>query len=104
MTAYTVEASARAHLEDIYVYTLATWGHDQARSYILDFTETFEAIAAGRVRGRRIDLSPDIRGFVCRHRIHYVYWRIRSDEAVGIVAVLHVRMQQSDRLTEVWPD
>jgi len=28
-------------------------------------------------------------GFCGRHKHHYVYWRILSDGAVGIVTVLH---------------
>lgn len=99
-----LEASAKAHLEDIYVYTLATWGSDQADAYLSELTETFQDISDGRVRGRAVDLSSRIRGFVCRCRSHYIYWRVRGDGRIGIVAVLHARMQQSERLQRAWPD
>lgn len=33
-------------------------------------------------------------GFYCRYERHYVYWRVLSDGAFGIVTLLHERMHQ----------
>lgn len=51
---YRLSASANQQLDDIYCYTLATWGEAQAERYIHELFACFEGIANGDVQGRLI--------------------------------------------------
>ena len=37
---------------------------------------------------------------MCRYEHHFIYWRVLTDGAVGIVTILHERMHQIDRLKD----
>jgi len=62
------------------------------------------------VRGRRrrcvevFDQQPGLRfhgaAIVCRYEKHLIHWKVLEDGAVGIVTVLHERMQQIERFSD----
>ena len=101
---YRVQVGAGRRLDDIYVYSRETWGEDQAQSYIRGLFARFEDIAQRRFPWRAIPAEFGVAGFYCRYEHHYIYWRVLSDGAVGIVTVLHERMHQLDRFRDDMPD
>lgn len=103
MPAVRVQDRASRRLDDIYIYTRDTWGEDQAARYIRGMFQCFDDIAARRVPWRIIPAEFAVDGFYCRHEHHYIYWRLLSDGAIGIVTVLHERMHQLDRFREDAP-
>jgi len=103
MARYRVQEAAGRRIDDIYVYTRATWGEPQAERYIRGLFARFEDIAARRIAWRTIPKDLGVDGFYCRYEHHYVYWRILSDGTVGIVTVLHERMHQIDRFRDDAP-
>lgn len=68
--------------------------------YIRGLFARFEDIAERRVAWRDVPRELGVEGFYCRYERHYVYWRVLSDGAVGIVTVLHERMHQIERFQE----
>ena len=94
--------SARAQLREIRKFSAERWGIDRADRYIRELSATFDAIAAGRVHGRKVPptIAPD--GYFCSHGSHLIYWQASSDGAVAIVAVLHQRMDQVSRAQEAF--
>lgn len=100
MTAYRISAIAGQRLDEIYAYTRDRWGEAQAEAYIRGLFEAFERIARREMTWRAIPAEFGVDGFYGRHEHHYVYWRILSDDAVGIVTVLHERMHQIDRFRD----
>lgn len=97
---YRIGRAANARIDDIYRSTFDRWGEAQAEHYIRALFVRFEAIADRTVPWRTIPSEFGVDGFYCRYERHFVYWRILSDGAVGIVTVLHERMHQLDRFRE----
>lgn len=104
MAGFRVQDRAGRRLDEIYIYTRDTWGDEQATHYIRGLFARFEAIAALKVAWRAILADFGVDGYYCRHGHHYIYWRLLSDGAVGIVTVLHERMHQLDRFREDLPE
>jgi toxin ParE1/3/4 len=103
VTGFRVQDGASRRLDDIYVYTRDHWGEEQAVRYIRGMFQRFDDIAARKVPWRAIPAEFGVGGFYCRYEHHYIYWRLLSDGAVGIVTVLHERMHQMDRFREDGP-
>lgn len=97
MAGFRVSERAGQRLDEIYVYTRDVWGEAQAERYIRDLFARFDAIAARSVPWRAVPAEFGEDGFYCRHERHFIYWRLLSDGAVGIVTILHERMHQLDR-------
>jgi toxin ParE1/3/4 len=103
MAAYRVQEAAGRRIDDIYTYTRATWGDAQAERYIRGLFGRFEDIVTRRIVWRAVPGDFGIDGFYCRYEHHYIYWRVLSDGAVGIVTILHERMHQIDRFRDDAP-
>ena len=104
MRRYFLQPSASARLEDIYRYTTKQFGPAQADAYLDGFFALFEDIAERRITWRRIPSEFGVDGFMARYRSHFVFWRLRGDGQVAIVAILHQRMDIGHRLREDAPE
>lgn len=100
MKRYFVQPNASARLEDIYRFTLQRFGPAQADRYLDGAFALFEDIAARRIIWRRIPREFGVDGFFTRYRSHFVFWKLRSDGQIAIVAILHQRMDMARRLQE----
>lgn len=98
MSAFRVQRVAGHRLDEIYIYTLNTWGKEQAERYIKGLFDRFEAIAAREFPWRPIPAEFDVDGFFDRYEHHVIYWKMLADGAVGIVTILHEKMHQIERL------
>jgi len=103
MIGYRVQQAASRRIDDIYIHTRETWGEDQANQYIRALFARFDDIAARRLAWQDVPRELGIQGFYCRYERHYIYWRVLSDGAVGIVTILHERMHQIDRFRQDSP-
>lgn len=102
MTTYLLFDDARYRLDEIFDYTLAAWGEAQAIRYFDGFRERFDAIAARTIRWCPIPEALTASGYFCRYEHHFIYWRVLEDGAVGIVTILHERMQRIDLLRDAF--
>ncbi len=100
MTPFLVQRSASVRIDEIYRYTLKTWGREKADTYIFGLFEAFGKIAAGEVFSRPIPAEFGVAGFFFRYEKHVVYWKYLRNNDVGIVTILHERMHQLDRFRE----
>ena len=100
MKRYFLQPAASARLEDIYHYTLQHFGSRQADTYVDGAFALFEDIAERRIAWRRIPQEFGVDGYFTRYQSHYVFWKLRSDGQVAIVAILHQRMDLARRLRE----
>ena len=98
MSGFRVEVGAGHRIDEIYHYTLDTWGEAQANRYIRGLFERFEEIAARRENWRLIPAEFGVDGYFCRYEKHVIYWRLLSDGDVGIATILHERMHRIERL------
>ena len=102
--AIRVQEAASLRLDDIYRHTRDRWGEVQADRYITGMFEALERIEAHGVASKPIPAEFGVEGFFFRYEHHFVYWRRLSDGDIGIVAILHERMHQIDRLGEDFRD
>lgn len=100
MSGYRGQRVAGHRLDEIYAYTREQWGEEQAVRYIEGMFARFEAIAARTFPWRAIPAEFGVSGFVCKYEGHFIYWKVLSDGAVGIVTVLHERMHLIDRFRD----
>lgn len=73
-------------LDDIYDYSLAQFGFQQARKYIKTFHETFELLTENPKIGSS---AYGMRKFPCG--VHIIFYQVRA-ESLFIVRVLHQGM------------
>jgi toxin ParE1/3/4 len=89
-----VQNSASLKIDEIYRYTVKTWGKKQAKAYISGLFESFDNIGNSLVISYPIPADFGINGFYFRYEKHYIYWRYLNSGDIGIVTVLHERMHQ----------
>jgi toxin ParE1/3/4 len=97
---YFIQPAASARLEDIYRHTVRQFGPAQADRYLDGAFALFEDIAQRRVTWRRIPGEFGVEGYFARYQSHFVFWKLRLDGQVAIVAILHQRMDLARRLRE----
>jgi toxin ParE1/3/4 len=90
MPEFRITPAAERDLEDIWRYSVRTWGIVQAAAYTDEMVPAFSRLAGAPELGRKID---HIRaGYRCwRMREHVVYYRLAA-YGVEVVRILHVRM------------
>jgi plasmid stabilization system protein ParE len=95
-----IQAAASHRLDDIYRYTRARWGAEQAERYITGLFTAFDRIESRGVGSKPIPADFGVEGFYFRYERHVVYWRRLSNGDIGIVTILHGRMHQIDRFRD----
>jgi toxin ParE1/3/4 len=94
-------SEAEDDLEDIFSYTLQTWGEQQLADYAGVIERALEAIASNPFLGHsRADLTPGYRCFIAGR--HLIIYRI-EEETIYVLRVLHERMDIRRHLSET-PD
>lgn len=87
MSGYVLSIDADADLQDIWSYTVDTWGERQADNYIVGLFQLFDRFAGFPDMGRRRpELGKTIRSFP--HQSHVVFFMPWQNE-IAIVRVLH---------------
>lgn len=103
MAGFRILHAAGVRLDEIYDYSRDVWGEPQAQRYVRKLFACFGDIVARRLPWRAIPSDFGIDGYYARCERHYVYWRVLSDGEIGIVTILHERMQQMDRFRQDLP-
>lgn len=90
MPEFALRPKARADLDSIWDYTVQTWGHDQAKTYLRALSRTFKALAKKPELGRVYDeVYAGLRVYPSgKHLIFYFV----TEEGIDVVRVLHERM------------
>ena len=90
MADYRLSPAAQRDLDDIWDYTNAQWGHDQANRYLLSIKNACQVLAQAPQHAQAID---HIRQGYRRRSVerHIVYFRI-TNSGIVIVRILHQHM------------
>lgn len=88
MKTLVVSPAAETDINDIWDYSVDTWGIDQADHYINRLRDACYALANGR-QGRKADVRPGYLKFSIGS--HVIYYRETGDR-LDIVRILHGRM------------
>ncbi len=90
MPKFLLRPKARQDLENIWFYTLETWGENQADTYIQDLNIAFKSLAKSPEKGRSCE---DIRKDYRKHLLgkHVIFYR-QIDKGIEVVRILHQSM------------
>jgi toxin ParE1/3/4 len=97
MHEYRLTPDAEQDLFEIAVYTIETWGLEQAGVYEAALVACFRAIGRGEARSTNpISHRPELQVTRCEH--HYVFSLHEENASALIVAVLNEKMDLMARL------
>jgi toxin ParE1/3/4 len=92
--------AAKERLIGVWDYTEQMWGEEQADRYVRGLAEAIHAAVGKRHRWRRL-MDEALKGvFFIRFQHHYVFFRELSDGTLGVISVLHEKMDIPARLRE----
>lgn len=91
MPRFTLRPKAIEDLEDIWHYTLSTWGNLQANTYIHQLSDVIHLLADAPDIGQNCDY---IRRGYRKYPInrHIIFYRVIAADEIEIVRILHERM------------
>ena len=92
---YRLSPLAEADLEEIWLYTFRTWSVEQADSCHGSIVAAFEGLAAGRKKGRPVDIREGYFKYVVGS--HLVFYRL-GGAGVEVIRILHQKMDVSRHL------
>ena len=89
MSTYRLGTRAETDLEEIFDYTVDTWGEEQAQNYVDEFTNCFQLLADSPGMGRNSDLIHlGLRRF--EHGKHVIFYKL-GRHGINISRILHQR-------------
>ncbi|HEY9250299.1 MAG TPA: type II toxin-antitoxin system RelE/ParE family toxin [Rariglobus sp.] len=92
--------AAQSRLLEVWNYTEATWGEEQADAYVRELVEAAHRLPDERPGWRPVK-DRVVRGvFLVRHRHHYLFFRELGGGEIGGINVLHEAMDIPARLRE----
>ena len=91
---------ARQRIKQIWHYTAANWGDDQADAYLRGLDDAITTLEHRRHLWRTLPgtLFPGV--YFVRYRRHFIFFRVLPSGALGIISVLHQQMNIPDWLRE----
>ncbi|WP_395746392.1 type II toxin-antitoxin system RelE/ParE family toxin [Prosthecobacter sp.] len=92
--------AAQERILEIWDYTEKKWGEKQADTYVRELVAEIETVSGQRHRWRPV-LDASLKAiYFFRHRHHYVFFRELSKKRLGVISVLHEKMDIPARLRE----
>ncbi len=97
---HKIHPVAKRAIKDIWRYTKKTWDEDQANDYVRGLYQTIEKTADRRTLWRPVP-HPQTKGiFFTRYQHHYIFFRELSAGRLGVVSVLHEKIDIPNRLKD----
>ena len=97
---HKIYPAASRRIIDIWHYTDKNWGEKQADKYIRGLYKAIEKAANNKHLWRKVEHQKTKGIFFVRHEHHYIFFRELSKGLLGVVNVLHERMDIPNRLKE----
>ena len=89
--------AAHTDLDLIWDYTCDRWGIEQAEEYLRELQRALERAAANPRIGRACDeIRPGYRKLIAGS--HILFYRVTDENVIGVVRVLHQRMDVDHHL------
>lgn len=90
MSAVILSPGAKLDLGEIWDYTLAQWGIDQAEKYVRDLWSAMEQAASDPANS--VDVGDVRKGYrKVRSGSHVIFFKV-TDAGIDVVRILHKRM------------
>ena len=106
MAGYLFYPPADAAQDNIWKTTAGIWGEAQAQAYILGLHRHLQRLSETPALSRKlpsaltIPAELDIEAWFSRYEHHYIVFRTLSGARIGIVSILHERMDLPVRLAD----
>lgn len=106
MAGYAFYPAADASQDRIWRETVDRWGEDQATRYIRGLHTHLQRVSETRATWRRLPRSLVVptnlksEAFFSRYEHHYIFFRTLPSGGIGIMSILHERMDLPVRLAE----
>ena len=92
--------AAKKQILEIWGYTARAWSEDQADKYIRELVAAIHAAVGNRHRWRPV-MDEDLQAvFFFRYQHHYVFFRELSKGSLGVISILHEKIDIPSRLRE----
>ena len=95
---HKIHPAAREAIKNIWLYTQQTWGEDQANAYIRGLYDAVQQVAENKMLWRPVPHQHAEGVFFTRYKHHYIFFRELSRGRLGVVSVLHEKMNIPIRL------
>ena len=92
--------SARLRLIEVWNYTVETWGEEQADAYIRKLHSEFKRISTQPEIWKKLPKNRFHGVFFVHSEHHYLFFRHLDKQTLGLISVLHERMNLPLRLLE----
>ncbi len=92
--------AARARIIEIWNYTEATWGEQQADRYVRELVGASQRGGANRNAWKPVQDPALIGVFFYKHIRHFVLFKELTGGDVGVITILHESMDLPARLRE----
>lgn len=97
MAGFTLRPKAIEDLEQIWHYTLNTWGNPQANTYIRQLSDGIHLLANEPDIGQNCDyIRPGYRKYPINR--HVIFYRAIAVDEIEVVRILHERMDVNRHL------
>lgn len=92
--------AAKSRLLEVWAYTESTWGESQADCYLRGLVDSIQQSAELRHRWRPVRDEKLSGPYFIRYQRHYIFFRELSPDTIGVISVLHEKMNIPARLRE----
>ena len=97
---YRFYPRANERLDEIWEYTVEQWDEHQAEKYIRGLFSALEKRAERKHSWLSVKESGFSGVYFFRYEHHFVFYRELSDRTIGVISILHERMDLPHRLKE----
>jgi toxin ParE1/3/4 len=97
---YRFFPAADKRQDEIWEYTLGKWGERKAVEYIRGMHDAVSKAAENPQVWRSIERKGFERIFYIRYEKHFIFFRLLSGGVLGLISILHERMDIPARLRE----
>jgi len=103
---YRFYRKADADQDSIWRYTRESWGEIQAEKYITELHAHLERLANNQNLWLNlphqfvVPLDLDRQIYFSNYEHHYVFFRVLSEDVIGVVSILHEKMDLPVRLNQ----
>jgi len=90
--------AAKRAIKEIWHYTQRTWSTEQADRYVRGLDEAIKKAAQDRSVWKTADYEGLVGVFYVKYERHITFFRVLSQEEIGVISVLHDNMDIPIRL------
>jgi plasmid stabilization system protein ParE len=89
MSQFVIFKPANQTLDEIWEYSLETWGEKQAEIYIEGLFSILQKAASREVLWRKLHKQTFLETYFVKYQRHYIFFRELEDSLIGVISIIH---------------